>query len=126
MSGQASRVGLAAATIIAMIATVAMIVFYAPTDRVQGVVQRIFYIHVPLAWVAYLAFFVVLVASALYLITRNGRWDRIARSSGVKSSTTYGCAMGRDANTPPGRPGWTGARPRRAASRGRPSGRGAA
>ena len=58
-----------------------MVVFYAPSDRVQGVVQRIFYFHVPMAWVAYLAFFVVLVGSIGYLATRQPRWDALARSS---------------------------------------------
>ncbi|MCC7367628.1 MAG: cytochrome c biogenesis protein CcsA [Chloroflexi bacterium] len=54
---------------------------YAPTERIQGNVQRIFYFHVPLAWAAYLAFFVVLVASCAYLIRRAPLWDALARSS---------------------------------------------
>lgn len=67
-----------------------MMTFYVPTDRVQGIVQRIFYIHVPMAWIAYLAFFVVLVGSIGYLWKRDIRWDRIARASaeiGVLSTT---------------------------------------
>src|SRR5215217_5044676 len=92
MRGSATRAALVGATVIATLVTVAMIAFYAPTDRVQGVVQRIFYIHVPLAWVAYLAFFMVLVASILYLVTRDRRWDAIARSSveiGVLFTTLF-------------------------------------
>src|SRR6059036_1354667 len=54
---------------------------YAPTERVQGDVQRIFYFHVPLAWTAYLAFFVVFVASIGYLWKRARIWDAVARSS---------------------------------------------
>ncbi len=54
---------------------------YAPTDAVQGNAQRIFYIHVPMAWVAFLAFFVVFVAGIMYLWKRNLIWDQIARSS---------------------------------------------
>ena len=54
---------------------------YAPTERVQGDAQRIFYVHVPLAWVAYLAFFVVFVASVAYLRTRRERWDVLALAS---------------------------------------------
>ena len=40
---------------------------YAPADVLQGDVQRIMYIHVPTAWVAFFAFFVVrdLVRSVL-------------------------------------------------------------
>jgi len=54
---------------------------YAPTERIQGPVQRIFYFHVPSAWVAYLAFFVVFVASIAYLWRRSAFWDRLGRAS---------------------------------------------
>lgn len=43
--------------------------FIAPTAR-QGVAQRIFYVHVPSAWIAFLAFFLVFVFSIRYLIWR--------------------------------------------------------
>ncbi|HZT06805.1 MAG TPA: cytochrome c biogenesis protein CcsA [Chloroflexota bacterium] len=66
---------------IASAVSAAMIVFYVPNDRVQGVVQRIFYFHLALAWVAYLAFFLVLVASVVYLVSRDLRWDAFARAS---------------------------------------------
>lgn len=42
-----------------------------PADAVQGNVQRIFYFHVPLAWVSFLAFIGGTVSGVLYLITRN-------------------------------------------------------
>jgi heme exporter protein C len=54
---------------------------YAPTERVQGDVQRIFYVHLPLAWNAYLAFLVVFVASIAYLWKREPWWDALARAS---------------------------------------------
>jgi heme exporter protein C len=54
---------------------------YAPTDLVQGHAQRIFYVHVPMAWLAYLAFAVILVGSVGYLWKRSARMDRLARSS---------------------------------------------
>jgi heme exporter protein C len=69
------------ATAVTATVALAMIVGYAPNDRVQGVVQRIFYFHVPMAWVAYLAFGVVLVASVAYLWKRDPRWDAVARAS---------------------------------------------
>ena len=57
-------------------------VFYVvPTERTMGVVQRIFYIHVPSAFIAFLAFFVVFVASLLYLTTGKRRWDSVAVSA---------------------------------------------
>ena len=43
--------------------------FIAPTAR-QGVAQRIFYVHVPSAWIAFFAFFLVFVFSIRYLIWR--------------------------------------------------------
>lgn len=54
---------------------------YAPTDAVQGDVQRLMYLHVPLILVSYLAFFVVFVSSILYLWRRRRRDDAIAHSS---------------------------------------------
>jgi heme exporter protein C len=50
-------------------------------ERTQGDPARIVYFHVPMAWVAFLAFFVVLVASVAYLRTRNPRWDHLGRAS---------------------------------------------
>ena len=73
-----------AATLIAAVlmpAAVALIFFYVPSDVDQGYSQRIFYFHVPMAWVAYLAFAVVLVASIVYLWKRDLRWDAVARAS---------------------------------------------
>ncbi|MBI4213156.1 MAG: cytochrome c biogenesis protein CcsA [Chloroflexi bacterium] len=65
----------------ASVLALAMIFFYVPPDRLQGIVQKIFYLHVPAAWIAYLAFFVVLVGSIGYLWQRNLAWDRVARAS---------------------------------------------
>ena len=54
---------------------------YAPTDAVQGPPQRIFYIHVPSAWVSFVAFFVVFVASIGVLARRSRACDRVAAAS---------------------------------------------
>jgi heme exporter protein C len=64
-----------------MLAGLAAIFFWVPTEEFQGIVQRTFYVHVPAAWVAYLAFAVVLVGSIQYLRTSSERWDTVARSS---------------------------------------------
>jgi len=69
------------ATLAITVVALLMAIFYAPTDRVQGIAQRIYYFHVPMAIVAYLSFFVVLVASVMYLWTRDMKWDRRARAS---------------------------------------------
>ena len=56
--------------LVAMIVAMFAALIYAPTERVQGDVQRIFYVHLAVAWNAYLAFFVVFVASIAYLWRR--------------------------------------------------------
>ena len=53
----------------------------APPDAVQGEVQRLMYVHVPAAWLAYLSFFLVFLSSIAYLRTRRIRWDRVAAAS---------------------------------------------
>jgi heme exporter protein C len=57
--------------------------FLSPDDAVQRKGVRILYIHVPSAWLAYLAFIVTAVSSAAYLTkrTRSLTWDRIAGAS---------------------------------------------
>jgi len=52
-----------------------------PDEVTMGAVQRIFYFHVPSAWVAFLGFFVVFAASILYLATRRLLWDTVAHAA---------------------------------------------
>jgi len=59
----------------------AMAFLYAPEDANQGAAQRIFYIHVPSAWIGFLAFFVVFGASIAFLRTGKRKWDDMAASS---------------------------------------------
>ena len=53
---------------------------FTPAEAVQGLAQKIFYIHVPSAWVAFLAFGIVGVASIAYLIRKDPRLDLFAAS----------------------------------------------
>jgi len=39
--------------------------------------QKIFYIHVPVAWTGFLSYFIVMVAGILYLINKEQKWDRL-------------------------------------------------
>jgi heme exporter protein C len=57
--------------------------FLSPNDEKQKAGVRILYIHVPTAWLAYLAFIVTGISSAAYLVkrTRSLTWDRIAGAS---------------------------------------------
>ena len=43
--------------------------------------QKIFYIHVPLAWVGFLAYFFVMLAGILYLVSKNLKYDRIGHAA---------------------------------------------
>lgn len=55
--------------------------FWVPTERTMGVSQRIFYIHVPGAWVAFMAFGIVALTSAMYLWLRDERLDMAAQAA---------------------------------------------
>jgi len=65
----------------AVLGTVIRAAFYTPLEAKQGAAQKIIYIHAPAAWVAFLAFFLVAVASGVYLWLRDQRLDRFAESS---------------------------------------------
>ena len=64
-----------------VLASLWMVFFYAPTESEMGVVQRIFYVHVPSAWVAFMAFGIVALCSLGYLWLRDERLDAIAVSA---------------------------------------------
>jgi heme exporter protein C len=67
--------------VILMVASLYFVFRVAPNEMTMGAVQRIFYFHVPSAWVAFLAFFLVFVASILHLATRRMIWDTLAHAS---------------------------------------------
>ena len=69
---------LAAASAVLLTTAIALVFFYAPNDADQGFVQKIFYIHVPLAIVALIGFVVAGVLGAMHLRTRDERWDQRA------------------------------------------------
>ncbi|MFY9585139.1 MAG: cytochrome c biogenesis protein CcsA [Candidatus Acidiferrales bacterium] len=56
--------------------------FVAPMERTMGLIQRIFYFHVPSAWTGFVAFFLVFVSSIAYLFRRRPQWDWLAVSAG--------------------------------------------
>ena len=66
---------------VGVVVTYIRAIFFTPTEAVQGPAQKIFYVHAPAAWVAFLAFGLVGLASVLYLWLREERLDRIAESS---------------------------------------------
>lgn len=65
-------------SVLLMLVNFGLALFYAPTEAIQGNVQRIFYMHVGSFSAAFIALFVTVAAGVLYLITRDLRWDKLA------------------------------------------------
>ena len=55
--------------------------YVAPTEATMGLIQRIFYFHVPFGWTAFVAFFISFISSIAFLRTRAPKWDWLAVSS---------------------------------------------
>ncbi len=66
---------LAIATLVTITAALALVFFYAPLDANQGFVQKIFYIHVPLAIVSLCGFVFGALLAIGYLRTGDRKWD---------------------------------------------------
>ncbi|MBW1831043.1 MAG: heme transporter [Myxococcales bacterium] len=66
------------ATLALFAAALYTIFVVAPVEQQMGIVQKIFYFHVPSAYAMYIGFFVSAVASGVYLLKRDARWDAIA------------------------------------------------
>lgn len=69
---------LAGAAGLALCAAQWLIWIYAPVEETMGLTQKIFYIHLPMAWWAMASFFVVFAASLMVLFKKDLRWDRLA------------------------------------------------
>jgi heme exporter protein C len=68
-------------SLIGMMVSIWMIFLYAPMDAIQGNPQRIFYFHVPMAWLGMLGFVIVAIGGIGYLVKKDERWDWVARAS---------------------------------------------
>jgi heme exporter protein C len=66
---------------LAVVGTLIRAIFFTPLEARQGAAQKIFYLHVPAAWVAFMAFGLVAFAGLAYLWLRDERLDRFAASS---------------------------------------------
>jgi heme exporter protein C len=69
---------LGAVAIALSLASLYAIFVMAPVELQMGIVQKIFYFHVPSAYAMYVAFVTSAVGSAMYLWRRDERWDAIA------------------------------------------------
>ena len=67
-------------------------IWFTPVERLQGGAQKIFYVHVPAAWSTMLAFSLVGLASILYLLMKDERYDRFAAAS-AEVGTAFACVM---------------------------------
>ncbi len=68
-------------TFAATAAALYLVFMWVPNERIQGPVSKIIYFHISSAWLAFFAFFVVMVCSILYLRTKNLKWDTVAYAS---------------------------------------------
>ena len=73
--------GISLAALLGLAAVYVLALGYTPVEARQGMAQKIFYLHVPAAWSALIAFSLVGVSSALYLWLRDPRLDRFAAAS---------------------------------------------
>ena len=75
-----------------LILVYALSFFWVDNVRDQGVIQRIFYVHVPAAWTCFLAFGIAATTSAMYLWLRDPRLDRAALSA-AEGGMIFGTIM---------------------------------
>ena len=81
VTGGLSRNILWAVSAVAMGITLYLIYLWVPTEQNLGISQRIFYFHVPLAWLGMLSMVIVAAASVVYLVTGRDRWDSLAHAT---------------------------------------------
>jgi len=66
--------------LVGWVTTLYMIFLWSPIDTSVGLTQKIFYFHVPVGWLGMLAIFGVGIASIMFLITKDYKWDDLAFS----------------------------------------------
>ncbi len=74
MYGRGLR-ALSISTVVAVVAALTLVFFYAPLEAEQGFLQKIFYVHVPLAIIALCGFVLGGLFAIAHLRTRDRRWD---------------------------------------------------
>jgi heme exporter protein C len=66
---------LSIATVAAFCVSLSLVFFYAPIEAEEGFLQKIFYLHVPLAIVTLCGFVIGGLMAIAHLRTRDARWD---------------------------------------------------
>ena len=54
---------------------IVIVITLEPLNKSQGIFGNIFYIHVPVAWTAFILYFLVMISSILFLVRKNKIWD---------------------------------------------------
>lgn len=93
MSSARVRSILGILTLVGLAAGLYLGLLWAPPDAYMGQVQRIMYVHVPSAWVAFLSFFVVFICSILFLWRGNQIFDQVAYASAEVGVVFTGLAI---------------------------------
>jgi heme exporter protein C len=91
MYGKGLR-ALSIATVAAIAASFSLVFFYAPLDADQGFIQKIFYLHVPLAITALVGFIVGGLFAVAHLRSGDRRWDAYSYVS-IHMSVIFGVGV---------------------------------
>jgi heme exporter protein C len=83
---------LSIATVVAIAAAFSLVFFYAPLDADQGFIQKIFYLHVPLAIISLIGFIIGGLFAIAHLRSGNRRWDAYSYVS-IHMSIIFGVAV---------------------------------
>ncbi|MHC4319814.1 MAG: cytochrome c biogenesis protein CcsA [Planctomycetota bacterium] len=78
-------------TLVLFVACLGMLRFYTPVEATMGPIQKVFYLHLPVAINTFVAAFVVCIASVGYLWQRSPAWDDLASAAG--KVTALFCAV---------------------------------
>ncbi len=91
MSFKAPRI-LPTLTVVTLVAGFSLVFFWTPSDADQGFIQKIFYLHVPLAIVALVGFIVAAIQAIAHLRTRDSKWD-VRSYVSIHISIIFGVAV---------------------------------
>jgi heme exporter protein C len=91
MSFQSPRI-IAPLAALTLTAGFALVFFFAPNDADQGFIQKIFYLHVPLATCALIGFMVAAVQAILHLRSGDSKWD-VRSYVSIHISVIFGVAV---------------------------------
>jgi heme exporter protein C len=80
-------------TLLAFAATTVMLLAYTPIEQTMGIVQKVFYVHLPVAINTFVAAMVVFVASIGYLWQRKMWWDDLAAAAGKITALYCGVVL---------------------------------